>query len=72
MAILMSLLGCTPFYELTGDLGRSDSLLQEVCLLYWLEVMSLIKEVPASLIALLAVAQLEWINLSIIFEILQY
>jgi hypothetical protein len=50
--------------ELTGDLGRSDSLLQEVCLLYWLEVMSLIKEVPASLITLLAVAQLERINVS--------
>jgi hypothetical protein len=64
--------------EVTSDLGRSDSrLLKEVRdvfhihLLYWLEVMSLIKEVPASLIAVLTVAQSEWIRVSIIFEHLQ-
>jgi ATPase family associated with various cellular activities (AAA) len=57
--------------ELTGDLGHSDSLLQDVQdlfnirLLYWLEVMSLIKEVPASLIALLALARSKWIKVSI-------
>jgi hypothetical protein len=57
--------------ELTSGLGCFDSLLKEVRellyirLLYWLEVMSLIEEVPASLVALLTVAKSEWIKVSV-------
>jgi hypothetical protein len=64
--------------QLTSGLGHFGSLLKEVrdlfCirLLYWLEAMSLIKEVPASLVALLTMAQLEWIKVSYIFRNLQY